>query len=71
MSKSNDRYGKTLYTLHSSIEANPVPSQRLQREWERLDKYSRIEYRKQYDSLTDEQKVQIHFNANTGVYKEQ
>jgi hypothetical protein len=70
MSKTTNRNGKPKYTMVISVEANPKPSFRLKRQWEKLDKYAQKEFSKAYDALTDQEKVKLHFNINTGKYQE-
>ena len=71
MSKSNNRYGKTLYTMRLALDANPQPNPKLIAQWRRLDEYAIKEYGRRYDELKSNEKVQLHFNINTKVYEKE
>jgi len=71
MSKTTKHLGKPLYIVYLRCDWDVKPSDVLVRNWARLDKYAKQDHNKPYDALTDAQKVQIHFNLNAGVYREQ
>lgn len=70
MSKSTKKYGKVAYTLRSSIDANPIPSDRAVEQFTKLDKLARKVYNKPYAALSTKDKVELHFGLNTGKFKE-
>jgi hypothetical protein len=71
MSKTTKKLGKPLYTIYLGGTSDVKPSPSLLRNWARLDHYAMQDYLKPYDSLTDAQKIQVHFNLNSGIYREQ
>lgn len=70
VSKSTQKYGKILYSMHTDVSAFPKPTQKLIDEWNLLDKIARKVYNKPYDALKDKQKIDLHLNKNLGVYNE-
>ena len=70
MSKSNNRYGKTLYTITLKTDAVVQPTQNMKDQWVYLDWAGNKEFGKPYDSLDDLQKTQVLMNIRMGVYKE-
>jgi hypothetical protein len=71
MSKTTRKLGAPLYIVYLRCDWNVKPSPSLLRNWARLDHYAMQDYLKPYAALTDVQKIQIHLNLNSGVYKEQ
>lgn len=61
MSKSNQRYGATLYVARVRTEADVKPSQKLLHEWAQLDAVAQKEFGRKYDLLTSKQKSDLHF----------
>ena len=70
MSKSNNRYGKTLYTMTLRTDAVVQPTQNMKDQVIYLDWASKKEFGKPYDNLDGLQKTQIHMNIREGKYKE-
>jgi len=68
MSKSNNRYGNTLYVARVRTEADVKPSPKLQREWAQLDESAKREFGKVYDYLTSKQKSDLHLFIKEGKY---
>lgn len=68
MSKSTNRHGRILYSLHSAVTAFPQPTPLMLSQWKKLDKASIITYNKPYDALKHQEKVAIHFNITMGIY---
>jgi hypothetical protein len=71
MNKTTRKYGKPLYVITLRCIWGEKPPDSVLRNWARLDKYAQLDHHKNYDSLTDAQKVQIHYNLNAGIYREQ
>lgn len=70
MSKTTKRDGKPLYTLFLRTEAEPLPTERLKRQWAELDRCAKAEYNKPYDSLKRAEAIQLHVNIKEGKYRE-
>lgn len=69
MTKTTKRLGKPyLSATVQRCESNPQPSERLKRQWAELDRLSNLEYNKPYDALNDTQKIELHFNINSGKF---
>ena len=71
MSKTTKKLGRPLYVVYLRCDWNVKPSSTLLRNWARLDHYAQLDHHKNYDDLTDAQKVQIHYNLNAGIYRDQ
>jgi hypothetical protein len=71
MSKTTRKLGAPLYIVYLRCDWNVKPSPSLLRNWARLNHYAQLDYRKPYDALSDAQKIQIHLNLNSGIYREQ
>jgi hypothetical protein len=59
------------YVLRGHSEANPKPTWKLKRQWEKLDECAQIAFNKPYDALTDKQKVSLHYDINVGKHKKE
>ena len=71
MSKTTKKYGPALYTIHLRCDWGIGPSPAVLSNWARLDRYAKQDHNKPYGVLTNAQKVQIHYNINSGTYLEQ
>jgi hypothetical protein len=71
MSKTTKKLGQPLYVITLRCIWGEKPPDSVLRNWARLDRYAQLDHHKVYDSLTDAQKVQIHYNLNAGIYREQ
>lgn len=68
MTKTTKRLGKPYLTAYRRCEADTQPSEKLTAQWKELDKLSNSEYGKPYDALKDAQKIELHFNINSGKF---
>jgi hypothetical protein len=71
MSKTTRKHGKPQLVMHLRCDWDAKTPDSVLRNWARLDHYAQLDHHKSYDSLTDTQKIQVHFNLNSGIYREQ